>query len=275
MLPSNAFALDTPLAPAGIFFFGSQGAPLEDENGVLDRNCARVVYVDAPYGQLAERNIDQIFFNDYIGGYEITRYLQQQGHDRIAFMGLHGAAESEGPLSWSRKRMAGWSQAMSEGGRETSGLTFLPPLLPKELINIAGQEQISAELGQRLIEPLRSGDISAVVTVNVHAAHGLFEALHAANFPSESWPIVTTFGIGDSNDSMMTSMVLPWNQLGREAAELLWNRSRGTVEGLGRQIPIPMRLITRLTCQPSWKMRPEFALWENFSRSGTHLSTTI
>jgi len=112
-----------------------------------------------------------------------------------------------------------------------------------------------------MLGALTSQDITAVITVNVHAAHGLFALLSEAGVPADAWPVVTTYGIGDEKVAMMTSMLLPWEQMGREAAEILWSRGRGTQTGPGRSIAVPMRLVARLTCRPSWRTRPEGALF--------------
>lgn len=252
-------------APSGIFCFETHRQ--KGPSRYLGASCPQVFF--------SERNVavptasaldaadarDTIFFDNESAGHQVTHYLLQRDHRRIAFLGLHGVRQETGPFVWSRERAAGWQRALNEAGIAADELLILPETLPAEASTIRTQQDVAYRQAGRLIRSIRDGEASAIVTVNVHAARGLMEALRESDLRPEQWPVLTTFGVGDTNVSMMTSMLLPWEQMGRKAADLLWSRSQRAYEGEERRVAVPMRLIARLTCSPAWKIRPEAALW--------------
>ena len=47
---------------------------------------------------------------------------------------------------------------------------------------------------------------------------------------------------------MVSYLRLPWDDVGRAAAQLLWERKTGRLAGQAAQRLVPMQLIPRLTC---------------------------
>jgi DNA-binding LacI/PurR family transcriptional regulator len=221
------------------------------------RYCEGLEVDEEGFGQV--EGTDHVLFDNQGGGRQVTQYLLRQGHRRIAYMGLHAESESRGPFAWSRMRCAGWQESLIKAGQSPDRLEFLPSAMPGYL-SIQEQLEASVVVAERLVPALRRDEISAVVTVNPHAAQALFSVLQEAKILADRWPVITTFGMGDARVAMMTSMLLSYEQLGREAADLLWSRAHGGYDGPSRGVAVPMKLITRLTCRPAWKARPEAAV---------------
>lgn len=257
------------LRPAGVFFVG--GAP-EAEDLELFGESSHLVYFqdhkraavlrpgDGTRQEDGLAHIDRVSFDNVGGGHRATHYLLGQGHTRIAFLGLHAEAEPDGIFGWSRERAAGWARAMEETRHTTRGLLLVTDQMPPQFLQIDEQVETGYQVAKASLGKLGPDKASAVVATNVHSAHGLLRALRESCLPDTDWPAITTFGMGDGGASMMTTMLLPWEQMGRDAAELLWSRYRGTHEGAPRHVSVPMSLITRLTCRPQWNLRPEAAL---------------
>jgi DNA-binding LacI/PurR family transcriptional regulator len=107
---------------------------------------------------------------------------------------------------------------------------------------------------------LRTG-ATAVVAANDRVALGLLRALRESSLPEYQWPSIV--GFDDDPElaaHLVTSLRLPWDELGRAAADLLWERSRGQLEGAATHRRVPMRLIPRLTCRKDWSATGHAAL---------------
>jgi DNA-binding LacI/PurR family transcriptional regulator len=94
-------------------------------------------------------------------------------------------------------------------------------------------------------------DITAIVTANSIAAEGLFAALDEANIPSQVRPAILCFDdVQSVGKSVVSYLRLPWDEVGRMAAQVLWERKTGQLSGPPQQRLVQMRLIPRLTCHP-------------------------
>jgi DNA-binding LacI/PurR family transcriptional regulator len=215
---------------------------------------------DAPCVYFGDRearaDADCIKFDDVAGGSLATRHLQQNGHRTIAFLGLHSRRDV-GDFPWSAGRERGWRQVASQvhGKRQLNELSFLPSQ-PSGLGH-AEQIAVGREMAQLLIG---RDDITAVVVANMWAASGMFEAFRDARWERRCWPAVVCF---DSAPGASTSVVsylrLPWEEVGREAAQVLWERRTGRLAGAGIERRVPMRLIPRLSCRADWAQTSELA----------------
>lgn len=199
-------------------------------------------------------NYDEISFNDFEGGRQATRHLIQAGHKRIAFLALHSPLPNLERLVWSTERESGWLAALTEADLEPAGLALYPSL-------DAENDVVSAEgVARTMARHLKSHpDITAVVAANDRAAFGLLQGLREFNVPPYRWPAV----IGFDNDptlskNLFSSLRLPWEEVGRAAADLLWARAHGQFEG-HQHHRVPMRLIPRLTSRPNWSQTPGHA----------------
>lgn len=211
---------------------------------------ARLSYEQMP-GTAHASNRDTLAFDDVGGGRQATQYLLSLGHTQIAFLGLHTAEKTEETLfSWSQAREEGWRDAMQQAALTHEGLEFSAPKNAFE----KGEKEIERafEAAQKLIA---HSDISAVVAANDKAAIGLIRALQAAKTPRKTWPSIVGFDNDpDAEEHLVTSLRLPWDEMGRAAADLLWERRHNRLPAEPQHRLVSMRLIKRLTCRKEWSM---------------------
>lgn len=195
---------------------------------------------------------DVVSFDDVDGGLQATQYLIRLGHRHIAFLAFPPAGQGRTEYLWSRERKAGWQQAMQEAGLSTEGLSFhINQPLPFRGALEREVDPILAACRPLICRP----DITAVVAANDPMALNLFAALRAAEIEPQRWPAVIGFdNISAASQYLLTSFSLPWDELGRTAADLLWQRRHGRLEGPPVHRSIPMRLIRRMTSQAGWSL---------------------
>ena len=195
----------------------------------------------------AEPNSDTVHFDDVDGGRKATEHLLRLGHQRVAFVGLHGEGET-GVFRWSRAREQGWRAAMQSAGHETAGLSFHPAL--SSPLPVLDQSKIASEAAALLAT---RSNITAVVAANSYAARGTLNALSQAGVPARKWPALVCFDeIEELDEHIISALALPWEEVGRQAAGLLWQRAAQQLHGAGQQRLVPMKLIPRLSCRPDW-----------------------
>ncbi len=191
---------------------------------------------------------DFVDFDDEDGGAQATRHLLEVGHRHIAFLGLHGSKEDAGQFPWSVQREAGWRHVMESAGYRTQGLSFCP--LVSNYSSAQAQIQ-SAQVAAKKLLP--SPQITAIIAVNAFASHGLVQMLREANIPIERWPAIVCFDeTPRTRAAGMSYLRLPWEKIGAEAAQMLWERTTGRLTGPPKRRLVKMHLIPRLTCRPDW-----------------------
>lgn len=234
---NEGLAVRTPLVKAHVVFGGSAN------------------FFDAAH--------DSVAFDDESGGRLATEHLISQGHERIAFLGVHQNPQQVAPAltepKWSRDRQIGWQSALQNAGLGSEDLAFYAhsswgkDCSPAQTILPTEREPVADFLLalQNLFGT--SEAISAVVTGNDHMASLLFSQLQRIQWPHESWPVVISFD-GDLSleNEVVSSLNLPWDKIGRAAAELLWERSQGILTGAPVHRAVPMTLIPRLSCRTDW-----------------------
>lgn len=195
---------------------------------------------------------DLVSFDDVDGGRQATQHLISLGHRHIAYLAFHAGRTGLGVHLWSAEREEGWKQALSGAGLASAGLAYYMEtvLPPRTMI----PDQIAAT--QSMVRPLlRRPDITAVVAANDYIALGLVSALRAASIALESWPAIVSFDNSMvASDNLLTSFDLPWQDLGRAAADQLWQRRQGRLVGPPEHRRVPMRLIRRMTSQIGWSI---------------------
>ena len=222
--------------------FEAPGGRSEFDVGSLDVNV--VCFGD---NLTADGGRDSITFDDEGGAMQATQHLWNNGHRGIAFLGVHHD-QSPGPLTWSARRETGWRRALEGLGGKSEGLCFIPGFASSP--NHAEQTAAGRSGGERL---LTNSAITAVVAANLIAAEGMFAAFGAAGLPFEKWPAVICFDDAPGMGSSVVSYLrLPWEEIGREAAQLLWERRTGQLAGPPMNRLIAMRLISRLSCLVDW-----------------------
>lgn len=244
-LASAVSSHDLPML-RGIFEMNWLGDELRRHNelqSVVAR--ARFSYSQIPITAQGA-DCDTIAFDDAGGGRQATQHLLSLGHTRIAFLGLHAANNAqETRFSWSKSREDGWREAMTQAALTHDDLSF-------DALNNAEEIEIErAYLSSQKM--LARGDVSAVVAANDQAAIGLIRALKNAKTPRERWPAIVGFDDDPgAAEHLVTSLRLPWDEMGRAAADLLWERRHGRLPREAQHRLVPMRLIKRLTCRKDW-----------------------
>lgn len=212
-------------------------------------DVARVVFGELHAGSPSD---DRVLFDDFEGGKTAASHLIRQGHRSIAFLGIHNPAIAPDRYLWSAEREHGWRESLEAAGIDCEGLQYRPSVVIDDLhySQVEGARLAALTLVQRT-------DVTAIIAANRASAHGLFNAFRACSIPPSMWPVVVCFDdLGpfdaDAEPSVVTAMRLPWEEIGREAAELGWSRAKGLASGPGRERLIQMRLIPRLSCRPRW-----------------------
>jgi DNA-binding LacI/PurR family transcriptional regulator/DNA-binding transcriptional regulator YhcF (GntR family) len=194
---------------------------------------------------------DKVSYDDIDGGRQATQHLIQMGHQHIAYLGLHSVQHEQlGEFVWSQEREEGWKDVMRQAGLSYEGLSFHPTVTPKQNCD---QEIRAAR--KVALSILRRPNITAVVTANDFAAMGLFEAARAARIPPVNWPSVVAFDdLPHANGHIVTSLRYSGEEIGRAAADLLWERRHGMLTGPPQHRRANMRLIPRLTSHMDWSL---------------------
>ena len=204
---------------------------------------------------------DAVSFDDLMGGVQATRHLLNLGHRRIAFLGLHtpedGANDLRGQkddgLMWSVERERGWKDAMCEAGLYDTELYFHPRQTAWPYDADKEHREAAYEFSLNLLEQLRSLEITAVIAVNGAACQGFLDAVQDSSMDESECPALLGFDYeADSGSHFVSTMRLPWHELGQTAADLLWERHHGTLRGATTHRAVPMRLIPRLSCRTDW-----------------------
>lgn len=224
-------------ALAGVYDH-SEGAP-ESAGWGIDRGLPRVCFhlwnEDALHA-------DVLSFDDQGGGWQATQTMIDHGHRRIAFLGMHPQPNPERLFLWSEAREIGWRSGLTNAGLPAEGLSFHPQRFPGREPDdqIAGAENVAQQL-------LAVPGITAVVAATDCAAIGLCRALEAAQVPTDRRPAIIGFeGRPAATNFVHTSLRLPWEELGRTAADFLHERRVGTYRGQPRLRQVSMRLIHRV-----------------------------
>ena len=243
---------------AGVFEF-DEVEPVPGLWQVQESVNARVKYGEVRPG---EPGPDRVYFDNVKGGQQATQHLLALEHHQIAFLGLVGTRsnlDEAGNFLWSQEREDGWRMALESAGHNTQGLVFRPDATP--MIGLVEQMMAAREASQRLIQEER---VTAVVATNSFAARGLLQALEDADVPGKKWPAIVCFDNtsleGLDRVAHLTTLRMPWEDLGRAAAELLWERNHLQLEEVPQQRLVPMRLITRLTCRRNWAQNTQLPI---------------
>ena len=144
---------------------------------------------------------------------------------------------------------------MRAAGLDPAGLAYrsntVTALPVTGIMGIADQRILAYQTAKAIIVGQR--DLTAIIAANVQAAEALFWALEESAVPDQAWPAVLCFDdLPSSHRSVVSYMRLPWNEVGRVAAQVLWERKTGQLQGPPRKHLVKMQLIPRLSCRPDW-----------------------
>jgi DNA-binding LacI/PurR family transcriptional regulator len=192
-------------------------------------------------GHADPRVSDVVGFDNHGGGQRACFYMHEQGHSRIGFVDCAtGKLEDE----WSSERARGWRDAMQ---------ALELPFEQYFIANPTGQADPTL-VGPAAAETFLSmPSISAFVFANDSVAHSFFQRLGELGIPPAMWPACIGFDdLATPDGQVLCSMRLPWDELGRESARVLWSRVCGKLTGPKIHRNVPMQLISRLSCRPGW-----------------------
>lgn len=193
-------------------------------------------------------HLDLLSFDDEGGGYRATNHLIERGFKSIAYLGVHAAPLASSAKEWSSERESGWARALGEAGLPYHGMAFCP--VEEANDDAAGAHEIGRGFANEL---LHRGDIRGVVAANDAVALGLIDALCQANVPRDEWPAIVAFDNSPAaRRHNITSLHLPWDEIGREAADLVRSRAHDQLPPQRQHRAVPMRLIPRLSCRENW-----------------------
>lgn len=195
-----------------------------------------------------DERLDLLSFDNEDGGHRAANHLIERGFKSIAYLGVHAATAGGSAKEWSSERENGWARALREAGLPHHGLAFWPAVEADD--DAQGARDIGRSIAR---EMLHRGDVRGVVAANDAVALGLMDALFDASVPREKWPAIVAFdNSAQARRHNITSLHLPWDEIGREAADLLWNRSQGRLPQKPQHSAVAMRLIPRLSCREEW-----------------------
>ena len=202
----------------------------------------------------AGEQLDLLAFDNEDGGYRATRHLIERGFKSIAYLGVHVPALAGSAKEWSSERQSGWARALREAGLPYHAMAFWPQREADD--DAAGARDIGRSLASEL---LKRGDIRGVVAANDAVALGLIAALGRGRVPRDQWPAIVAFdNSAAARRHNITSLHLPWDEIGREAADLVWSRAHHQLPPQRQRRAVPMRLIARLSCRENWSTIPHF-----------------
>ena len=203
----------------------------------------------------ADERLDLLAFDNEDGGYRAATHLIERGFKSIAYLGVHIPSLATSAKEWSSERESGWARALGEAGLPYRGMEFHPPREADD--DDAGARDIGREVARELLE---RGDIRGVVAANDALALGLIDVLLDANVPRDEWPAIVAFDNSpEARRHNITSLHLPWDEIGREAADLVWSRAHNQLPPQPQHRSVPMRLIPRLSCREKWPTFSNFA----------------
>ncbi|WP_129664140.1 substrate-binding domain-containing protein [Phytoactinopolyspora endophytica] len=251
-------ALDGTLPPiAGAFLAMPDRG--EDLVAFGDASTARVRWASIPIEPQDPRMvIDMVTVDHEDGSRAATRHLWQRGHRRIAFLGLHAVADDDPRYHWSALRMQGWQEAMSQLEERVDNIFFLPETAP-------GSYEQQVETARRTARAIvLRRDVSAVVCASHKAALGLLSALRDAGVPPEGWPTLVAFeDTAELGGGILTSVRVPCEDIGREAAQILWERRHSRLVGKPVDRRLPMPVIRRVDSHNGWPEAGDIASTES------------
>lgn len=238
---------------------GVMSVDIGSAKGIANLSEVPHVCFDEPEQAGAVPDFDIVKFDDYDGGRQAARHLLGAGHGKIAFLAMHAPSDPD-VFEWSAKREAGWCDELVEAGRSCQNMAFHPLQSPSlrsgenEPYVFAGEQTASAREAIGLLLPLlQTGEVTAVIAANLYAARTLFNVLIENHIVPKLWPAVVCFDSFDGLDNHVVSALnLPWGEVGKAGAQLLWERNVGRLQGPGTSRLVPMQLIPRLTCRPDW-----------------------
>lgn len=209
------------------------------------------VPVAAMDGHISEEIGYGVQFDNHAGAHAATMHLIARGARSLVYLGVHGDSPETRALDWSRERAQGFLSAAQSVGISERCQIITPT---NHLFSPASSDPFDYfGMGAGLAEnPLFESNERAVVAANDRVAYGFLSALAKRGVSAEDLPPIVGFDASMARGGdFLTSVALPWWDLGRAAADLLFQRvTRG--ESTGAESKVATNLVSRLSGQTGW-----------------------
>lgn len=211
-------------------------------------------------GRVNPARSDAVFFDDFQGGKTATQHLLAFGMRSALFLGVHAQDAPYGALEWSARRAEGFKSAMTSVGLEAFARILAPPHAPT--IHRESDPYDYFAMGAMLAKEFSAFDKNlGIVAANDRVAYGFIAAALQAGVAPELIPPFIGFDNLETNvGSYLSSMALPWDELGRMAADVLFRRVSGALTPLPISELVAMIPITRLSSRRGWLVRTKSLL---------------
>jgi LacI family transcriptional regulator len=185
-------------------------------------------------------NVDQVMVEDHHGGYLAGQYLLRLNHRRLGCI-TYSPSSSPPPSSYVIPRIAGFRQALAEGGIE---------LTTEDFARGNGRYDSGYKAMQELYQ--RCPDLTAVFVFNDLMALGAINALHTLGkrVPED----LSIIGYDDifyasAFEPTLTTIAQPITEIGQQCITRLLERIQEP-EKPPMCITLPTKLVERRSCQP-------------------------
>ncbi|MBR5401193.1 MAG: LacI family DNA-binding transcriptional regulator [Treponema sp.] len=182
------------------------------------------------YAYQSANTLPTIKIDDFESAYQMTNYLIEHGHKKIAVIqgGATGTHEQD--------RFAGFEKALKEAGLAAD----------KKLVQMGYWSRQGGKAAcQKLFE--KGGDFTAIFCFNDLMAAGVYDYLYEnQKQPGKDYAVVgfDNREMSDYLSPSLTTMDIPLEEIGRQSAKVLLKKIDGT-QILDNDIKIPCRLIER------------------------------
>jgi LacI family transcriptional regulator len=221
------------LKPDGVLF-----GPCENDSVIqLARNSGNVVGVCGTWAQQGIREFPNVDVDDYQVGVMGAEYFIQKGYRTLGFL---GAAD----FAFSRARQKGFIETAKHGGAEVS--VFQQKLETFSLYS----DDVEGNPTRTMLEWVRKAPKPfAVLVCNDERAEVLTHLCntHDINIPDE----VAVLGVDNDehvcslSTPALSSVIIPWEQIGYRAAELLNQRMNGEPSPEAQYLVAPTGVMER------------------------------
>jgi LacI family transcriptional regulator len=182
------------------------------------------------------RQVDEVRCDSEAGAYALVRHLIGLGHRRIA------AITGRRTIATAVDRVAGYERALTD-----AGITHDPELIRSDSFSLSGGHRRMQEILAIAPRP------TAVFAANNFIAFGALQALREAGLRVPDDMSLVTFDDlpeGWQEEPFLTVLAQPAYEIGRQAAELLFERLEGPARPARRVIILPGELIVRRSSGP-------------------------
>ena len=186
--------------------------------------------------RVSVRQLDEVRCDSEAGAYDLVRHLLELGHRRIAV--LTGRRD----ISTATDRVAGYERALAE-----AGVAVDRDLIRYDSFSLAGGYRMVGDILALRPRP------TAVLATNNFIAFGALRAFREARIDVPGDMSLVTFDDLPEewhDDPFLTVLAQPAYELGRQAAELLFERLETGTRGRRRVIVLPGAVIPRRSSGP-------------------------